>query len=274
MTYSHTYSATLAPGARLRYRISAINTDGTGDPSNVLEATVPDAPDTGMNGAPDRTGITINGNRFVITFDETLDNTVVLQEALFEIIIGEGEFRARARNMEVMGNMVVGTVSATVVSDDKVLIGYRLPRALEIGDAVVATANNALKDGEGNLVANWSAFFGVVTNETLPTAADGTVRTAPDTAYTFTADDFNAEDDSLTAVKIVTSPPMAEGALTLNGSDVSDGYSVPKADIDAGMLQYTPPAGQSGIPYTTFTFKVSDGVKESVGLHHVHRGRR
>ena len=259
-TYSHTYSATLAPGGQLRYRVSAINVDGTGNPSNESEATVPNAPDTSGNGAPDRTGVNINGDRFIITFDEDLDDTKIPGPVFFTIRVNGSHLRVKT--VEVSGSTVVGTLRGiqAVDSNDMVLIGYRLPDLL-IGNKPILIADNALQDSEGNLVARWT--YTQATNDTLPTASDGTVRTAPGTAYAFTAVDFNAYGDSLATVKIVTLPASDEGTLTLDGLDVSAGDSVTKADIDAGMLQYTPPAGASGIPYTTFTFKVSDGVKES-----------
>ena len=260
-TFIHTYSSTLAPGGKLRYRVSAINTDGTGGPSNVSDdATVPNAPDTSGNGAPDRTGVNINGDRFIITFDEDLDDTKIPGPVFFTIRVNGSHLRVKT--VEVSGSTVVGTLRGieAVDSNDMVLIGYKLPR-LEIGNSFVVIANNALQDSEGNLVASWT--YTPATNDTLPTASDGTVRTAPGTAYTFTANEFNAYGDSLATVKIVTLPASDEGTLTLDGLDVSAGDSVTKADIDAGMLQYTPPADGSGIPYTTFTFKVSDGVKES-----------
>ena len=259
-TYSHTYSATLAPGGKLRYRVSAINVDGTGNPSNESEATVPNAPDTSGNGAPDRTGVNINGDRFIITFDEDLDDTKIPGPVFFTILVNGSHLRVKT--VEVSGSTVVGTLRGieAVDSNDMVLIGYKLPDLL-IGNKPILIADNALQDSEGNLVARW--IYTQATNDTLPTASDGTVRTAPGTAYAFTAVDFNAYGDSLATVKIVTLPASDEGTLTLDGLDVSAGDSVTKADIDAGMLQYTPPAGASGIPYTTFTFKVSDGVKES-----------
>ena len=266
-TYSYTYSSTLAPGVKLRYRVSAINADGTGGPSNVPETTVPNAPDTAGNGAPDPTGVTINGDRFVITFDEALVSTQIPQNTpLFEVLINRGRNPSPRvlQNMEVAGSTVVGMLHEidAVDSNDVVHIGYR-PPTLKIGNGLVVISDNALQDSEGNLVANWRAAAGAATNDTLPTASDGTVRTAPGTAYAFTADDFNAYGDSLAAVKIITPPPPDKGALTLDSMNVIAGDSVTKTDIDAGMLQYTPPAGASGIPYTTFTFKVSDGVKES-----------
>ena len=40
-----------------------------------------------------------------------------------------------------------------------------------------------------------------------------------------------------------------------------------KADLDAGKLKFAPAADASGNPYTTFTFKVSDGTDESASAY-------
>ena len=170
-TYSYTYSSTLAPGVKLRYRVSAINADGTGGPSNVPEATVLNAPDTAGNGAPDPTGVTINGDRFVITFDEALDGTQIPQNTpLFEVLINRGRNPSPRvlQNMEVAGSTVVGMLHEidAVDSNDVVHIGYR-PPTLKIGNGLVVISDNALQDSEGNLVANWSAAHGAATNDTL-----------------------------------------------------------------------------------------------------------
>ena len=98
-----------------------------------------------------------------------------------------------------------------------------------------------------------------------PTAADNTVTTAQDTAYTFTATDFGFADadtgDTLVSVKIVA--PPAPGALALDSTAVVADAVVTKADIDDGKLTFTPVAGATGDPYTTFTFKVNDGTDDS-----------
>ena len=104
---------------------------------------------------------------------------------------------------------------------------------------------------------------------TPPTAADNTVATAVDTAYTFTADDFGFTDtdpgDTLASVKIVTVP--TPGTLALDGTAVLADAVVTKAQIDGDMLTFTPVAGASGAPYTTFTFKVNDGTDDSVNAY-------
>ena len=96
-----------------------------------------------------------------------------------------------------------------------------------------------------------------------PTAADGTVTTNEDTAYTFSAANFNFSDtdpgDTLSSVRIVRLP--ASGTLRLSGTNVTTSQVILAASIPS--LTYTPPANANGTPYTTFTFRVSDGKDES-----------
>ena len=121
-------------------------------------------------------------------------------------------------------------------------------------------------DDGGNTETLTSAATATVTApNTAPTAADNTVTTAHDTAYTFTATDFGFADadtgDTLASVKIVTVP--TPGALALDGTAVLANAVVTKAQIDGNNFTFTPEAGESGDPYTTFTFKVNDGTVDS-----------
>ena len=104
---------------------------------------------------------------------------------------------------------------------------------------------------------------------TAPTAADGAVTTAENTAYTFDAGDFNFADtdagDTLEKVKIVTLP--AAGTLALSGTTVMVNQEVTKAAIDADNLTFTPVTDAEGSPYTTFTFKVNDGDDDSAAAY-------
>ena len=120
---------------------------------------------------------------------------------------------------------------------------------------------------------------------TSPTASDGTVDTYEGTAYTFKAGDFGFQDadnsdsdanndDTLNHVKITSLPDTGEGTLWLDANDddnlgdseaVSVGDAVAAGDIDGGKLQYTPPASGTGKAFTSFKFKVNDGLDDSVG---------
>ena len=88
-------------------------------------------------------------------------------------------------------------------------------------------------------------------------------------AYTFEADHFGFADadtgDTLASVKIVTLP--AAGTLALDGTPMLANAVVTKAQIDGGMLTFTPVAGASGIGYASFTFKVNDGTDDSADAY-------
>jgi hypothetical protein len=95
-----------------------------------------------------------------------------------------------------------------------------------------------------------------------PAGTDKTVTTTINTAYVFAAADFGFTDpndtpaNTLLAVKITTLP--AAGSLTDNNVAVSAGQFIPVADINGGLLKFTPAANSSGSPYATFTFQVQD----------------
>ena len=76
-----------------------------------------------------------------------------------------------------------------------------------------------------------------------------------DTAYTFTAADFNFSPttggDALGSVEILTLPAL--GALALDGTAVTADQSVTKDQLDAGSLVYTPVANASGPGYASFS---------------------
>ncbi len=102
-----------------------------------------------------------------------------------------------------------------------------------------------------------------------PTAANGEVVTSTNSAYTFTASDFQFSDvdeehgQSLQSVRIITLPASGKGTLTLGGTAVTADQSVARSDIDGGRLKYSPPPDEYGDDLASFTFKVSDGTAES-----------
>ena len=114
-----------------------------------------------------------------------------------------------------------------------------------------------------------SPVFQVSTDNTAPTGANNTVTTGEDRGYTFTADDFEFNDadadDTLDSVRVVT--PPASGTLALDGTEVMADDVVTKAQLDDGDLIFTPVAGATGDPYTTFTFKVNDGTDDSAAAY-------
>ncbi|WP_230182822.1 Ig-like domain-containing protein [Aquabacterium sp. CECT 9606] len=95
-----------------------------------------------------------------------------------------------------------------------------------------------------------------------PAGTNKTVTTNEDTAYTFTAADFGFTDvsdspaNTLLGVKITTLP--GAGSLTLNGVAVTAGQVISVANINSGLLKFTPTANANGTGYASFTFQVQD----------------
>ena len=109
-----------------------------------------------------------------------------------------------------------------------------------------------------------------VTSDDVANVAD--VTTPEDTTYVFTLDDFNYVDqnnDPMASVLITQGPLLGE--LTLNDVVITDVTRISRADIEAGLLKYTPPADDNGDAYTAFTYAVNDGkVDSDVGAMTIH----
>src|SRR5206468_3258735 len=97
-----------------------------------------------------------------------------------------------------------------------------------------------------------------------PAGTNNTITTLEDTAHTFTAAEFGFSDandspaNALAAVEITTIPSGASGTLTDNGVAVTAGQFVSVADINAGLLVFTPATNANGSPEASFTFQVQD----------------
>jgi hypothetical protein len=92
-----------------------------------------------------------------------------------------------------------------------------------------------------------------------PTSANDSITTSEDDAYTLTAADFPISDidgNTLSAVRITGLP--TGGTLRLGNDAVTDEQVISVADINAGLLTYTPNADQIGSPHDSFKFTVID----------------
>ena len=96
-------------------------------------------------------------------------------------------------------------------------------------------------------------------------AADATVETAEDTAYTFRPSDFGFSDeakrDRNSHVTIATLPQA--GSLSVDGSPARQHQIVDKTDIGSGALVFTPAANAHGDAYASFEFRTYNGRTES-----------
>ncbi|MER2491498.1 ELWxxDGT repeat protein [Catenovulum sediminis] len=104
----------------------------------------------------------------------------------------------------------------------------------------------------------------VVSVHVNPTSQNMNIALAEDVSKTFSVNDFEfspaQQGDTFHAV-IISSLP-SKGNITLNNSNVVVNQSVNVDDL--ASLVYTPAENESGSPYTTFGFKVSDGSQLSV----------
>ena len=137
------------------------------------------------------------------------------------------------------------------------------------------TDNFNIRDAAGNETPSFTTGMNgvpAVSNQSTvqnnaPTAEDKTVTTAEDTGYAFQASDFNFADtdtgDALASVTVVTLP--GSGALELDGAAVTASQVVLADDL--GDLVFTPAADANGDAYTSFTFKVSEGIDESASAY-------
>jgi uncharacterized delta-60 repeat protein len=119
-----------------------------------------------------------------------------------------------------------------------------------------------VSDGTALSASEYSLGINVTAINDAPTASSNTITTNEDTVKTLNAADFGFSDvdsgDTLQSVSI-TSLPTA-GSLTLNGNAVTLNQSISAANINSGLLVFTPTANAHGVGYANFGFKVSDGT--------------
>ena len=142
------------------------------------------------------------------------------------------------------------------------------PAADASGDAY-ASFTFRVSDGTAESASSYTMTINVTAVNDPPTASNKTVTAREDTAYAFNAGDFRFSDvesgAALAKVKIVTLP--AAGTLANDGTAVTAGQEVSRADIDADRLVFTPAADANGNAYASFDFRVSDGTDESASSY-------
>ena len=127
----------------------------------------------------------------------------------------------------------------------------------------------SVNDGSLDSVASYTMTLDVNAANDAPTAANNTVTTNEDTAYTFTAADFNFADvdagDTLASVEITSLETV--GSLELSGVAVTLNQVITVADINAGNLTFVPAADANGAGYDSFGFSVNDGTSDSAASY-------
>ncbi|MDO8955221.1 MAG: cadherin-like domain-containing protein [Gammaproteobacteria bacterium] len=120
------------------------------------------------------------------------------------------------------------------------------------------TANGGVdQDASANTIT-----VNVTSVNDAPAGTNKTITTLEDTAYTFTAADFGFTDpndspaNTLSGVRISSLP--ATGSLTLNGVAVTVNQVISAANINSGLLRFTPVSNANGAGNASFTFRVQD----------------
>ena len=215
--------------------------------------------------------------RFAVTFSAAV---TVTGDPQFAFSLGNSgaarrESAAYDAGLSTTTMLVFGyTVQATDEDDNGIFLLDKTdtppaPVELDADDAIVLAADASVSadlDYTGRRSeANHKVDGSRAATTPAPTTSDATITISQDTAYTFEASDFNFADDdtgdTLDSVRVVTLPDA--GGLTLNGRVVTLNQVVSRGDIDADRLVFTPAPNANGSPYTTFSFKVSDGTNES-----------
>ena len=214
------------PSLQLCYRISAINADGTSDPSDAgcdTELAILDVPEL-ISTNP----VTVKGNRIEMTFDETLDSTSVPRGSLFALNYDGRTGGLRVQTVEIIGAMVILTVDEddAAKNTDTVRVRYRPPAQSidEVNRVLIPSTVNALKNGIGTLVAGMRSFQtaqnltpGPVT-VSLSLDMDSIGENVGSTTLTATVSPVSAEDFTLT---VSTDPADTADILGLDGTTLS-----------------------------------------------------
>ena len=175
--------------------------------------------------------------------------------------------------VDVDNNGLVNDGESVVPNGGEVLLAF-IPSLKFLPDpdahgAGYATFQFEVHDGNGYSNPLNTMTIDVTPVNDLPTAANHTVNTNEDTAYTFLAADFQFADvdtgDVLASVKITTLESV--GSLKLAGSDVTLNQVITKSEIDAGDLVFEPVAEASGSGYDSFGFSVNDGMADSASTY-------
>ena len=222
----------------------------TATPPNALAATAPSATDE-RSWVVDNTAPTVTISDVPATSDAPFTATFTFSEAVTGFTVGD----------IAVGN---GTASDFTGGDGATTYTATI-NPVAAGEVTVSVIAEAAEDEAGNPSAAGTAATSTYSPNNPPTAENGEVDTPEDTPHTFTAEDFNFADtdagDTLESVKITTLETT--GDLELDGADVTVDQMIPKADIDAEKLIFTPAANANGTGYATFMFRVSDGDEES-----------
>ena len=130
----------------------------------------------------------------------------------------------------------------------------------------------SIVDADGD-PSNATLTINITATDDAPVALNDTFSTNEDTAVTITSaglfgadgtgplNDSDADSGAFTSIRVTQL--ASNGLLQLNGTAVTLDQVISLADIDAGKLLFVPDGNESGAPYATFKYQVSDGTTYS-----------
>ena len=258
-TYEHTG---LAASTTRHYRVSAINSIGTGTtPSDVVDTTTGTAANT----------VPTSADKVVITPEDT---EYTFSSADFPFTDTDAGATLESVKIVTLPTSGTLTLSGTALTSGDLpqtvtaagLTASNLKYAPVANSNLGVTFTFRVNDGTADSATPNTMTVNVTAVNDAPTSADKTVATPEDTDYTFSSADFPFTDTdagaTLESVKIVTLP--TSGTLTLSGTALTSGdlpQTVTAAGLTASNLKYAPVANSNlGV---TFTFRVNDGTADS-----------
>uniref|UniRef100_UPI00260FD3EF tandem-95 repeat protein n=1 Tax=uncultured Azohydromonas sp. TaxID=487342 RepID=UPI00260FD3EF len=194
------------------------------------------------------------------TDSDTETNTASLSIARINGVF----FSANSTNAsypQASGWMEVALSHGTLYAKSDGTIGYvHTP-----GDVSGDSFTYSVSDGSGGESDSATVRIDVLPINHAPEGTDAVVTLLEDDTKVFAAADFGFSDaqdgNSLAAVKISSLPSAGElryAGVAITAEQVSSGYEISKADLDAGKLTFVPTVDENGSAYATFTFQVRD----------------
>ncbi len=246
-----------------KFEVHALNNSGDGLAAAVIATPADDAP---------------TASDFMVSMDEDTTHTFMANDFLFMSVKSGATLNhvkitslpePNQGTLSVRGAAIASVSLPRVVTKAELDTGQLeyTPPANANGDNL-ATFKFKANDGVADSKEAYTVTINVNAVSDRIAGSDNTVSINEDNDYVFSAADFPFSDvddarAELNHVKIIKLPGPNQGTLSIGGMAIAAGGQVTKAQLDAGLLKYTPPANANGVPFATFDFKVNDGEEDS-----------
>ena len=210
---------------------------------------------------------------FQLTVRNTNDAPLVAGESF--VVDGDGVLRLSSTQLLANDSDVDPTYDTLVVSS--VSDAQNGSVSLSADGQVVFAADPSYQgpaafsytvgDGHGGFTTG-QVLIDVYRQDLAPVALDASVQLQEDASHTFTIQEFGFSDSDgpAQALSVVVSAPSV-GTLLFNGVAVLVQTVVQRADVDAGLLVFSPAENANGNGYATLSFRVDNGkLSDNIGV--------